>query len=103
VFAALFLLAAAASPHSLVAQLNSIKVLDTTALVPPPGARVAIVEFDDLECPTCARFNPLLKQAAANYRIPWIRHDFPDPLPQLEPQCGGLCALVRRQKQGPRR
>ena len=76
VFAALFLLAATASPRSLLAQLNSIKVLDTTALVPPPGARVAIVEFDDLECPTCARFNPLLKQAAANYRIPWIRHDF---------------------------
>jgi protein-disulfide isomerase len=75
-FAALGLFATAASPHSLFAQLNSIKVLDATALVPPPGARVAIVEFDDLECPTCARFNSLLKQAAANYKIPWIRHDF---------------------------
>lgn len=42
----------------------------------PPGARVAIVEFDDLQCPSCAHANPILEQAAAKYRIPWIRHDF---------------------------
>jgi protein-disulfide isomerase len=40
---------------------------------------VAIVEFEDLECPDCARANPLLKEAATNYKIPWIRHDFPLP------------------------
>jgi hypothetical protein len=32
-----------------------------------------------MECPDCARANPLLKEAAANYKIPWIRHDFPLP------------------------
>src|SRR5579863_887317 len=48
---------------------------DTSALRPPPGARVAIVEFDDLECPACAHANPLLKAAAAKYKIPWVRHD----------------------------
>jgi protein-disulfide isomerase len=37
---------------------------------------VAIVEFGDLECPACAHANPLLKQAAAKYNIPWVRHDF---------------------------
>jgi protein-disulfide isomerase len=37
---------------------------------------VAIVEFDDLECPACAAANPMLMQAAAKYGIPWIRHDF---------------------------
>ena len=37
---------------------------------------MAIVEFDDLECPACAAANPLLMQAAAKYGIPWIRHDF---------------------------
>ena len=63
-------------PHCLIAQLTPVKVLDASALNPPAGARVAIVEFDDLECPTCADYNPLLKQAAANYKIPWVRHDF---------------------------
>ena len=48
-------------------------------LHPPAGARVAIFEFEDLECPDCARANPLLKEAAAKYNIPWVRHDFPLP------------------------
>ena len=53
------------------------QVHDPAALKPPAGARVAIVEFDDMECPDCARANPLLKEAAAKYHIPWVRHDFP--------------------------
>ena len=40
-------------------------VHDPAALKPPPGAHVAIVEFEDMECPDCARANPLLKDAAA--------------------------------------
>ncbi len=32
-----------------------------------------------MECPDCARANPLLKEAAAKYNIPWLRHDFPLP------------------------
>jgi protein-disulfide isomerase len=55
---------------------NPIQVLDPSALHPPAGARVAIVEFDDLQCPACAVANPTLKAAAAQYKIPWIRHDF---------------------------
>src|ERR1700685_2429443 len=54
-------------------------VHDPSALRPPAGARVAIIEFEDLECPDCARANPLLKEAAAKYKIPWVRHDFPLP------------------------
>ncbi|MGA9669864.1 MAG: thioredoxin domain-containing protein [Terracidiphilus sp.] len=50
-------------------------VRDASALHPPAGARVAIVEFDDLECPACAAANPVLKAAAAKYQIPWIRHE----------------------------
>ncbi len=53
-----------------------MQVLDSSALHPPPGARVAIVEFDDLQCPSCAAANPILKAAAAKYHIPWVRHDF---------------------------
>jgi protein-disulfide isomerase len=57
-------------------QRQPTQVLDSSALHPPAGSRVAIVEFDDLECPACAAANPMLMQAAAKYGIPWIRHDF---------------------------
>ena len=53
------------------------EVLDASALKPPTGAHVAIVEFEDMECPTCAYSNPILKKAASQFAIPWIRHDFP--------------------------
>jgi len=55
------------------------QVHDPAALKPPAGARVAIIEFDDMECPDCANANPLLKQASEKYHIPWVRHDFPLP------------------------
>jgi protein-disulfide isomerase len=55
------------------------QVHDPAALKPPAGAHVAIVEFEDLECPDCARANPLLKEASGKYNIPWVRHDFPLP------------------------
>ena len=56
------------------------QVRDASVLKPPAGARVAIVEFEDMECPDCGRANPVLKKAAADYHIPWIRHDFPLPM-----------------------
>ena len=55
------------------------QVHDPSVLKPPAGARVAIVEFEDMECPDCARANPLLREAADKYKIPWVRHDFPLP------------------------
>jgi protein-disulfide isomerase len=54
-------------------------VHDPAALKPPAGARVAIIEFEDMECPDCANANAVLKDAAAKYNIPWVRHDFPLP------------------------
>ena len=56
------------------------QVHDPSVLKPPAGARVALVEWEDMECPDCARANPLLKEAAEKYRIPWVRHDFPLPM-----------------------
>jgi protein-disulfide isomerase len=53
------------------------QVHDPAALKPPPGARVAIIEFEDMECPDCRAANPLLKEASETYKIPWVRHDFP--------------------------
>jgi protein-disulfide isomerase len=50
---------------------------DMSTLKPPPGAHVALIEFADLECPMCARQNPVLKDASAKYHVPWLRHDFP--------------------------
>ncbi|HEX3472469.1 MAG TPA: thioredoxin domain-containing protein [Silvibacterium sp.] len=50
---------------------------DMSTLKPPTGSHVALIEFADLECPMCARQNPTIKDAAAKYHIPWLRHDFP--------------------------
>ena len=55
------------------------QVHDAAALKPPTGASVAIVEFLDLECPDCARANPMVKEAAAKFKIPLVHHDFPLP------------------------
>lgn len=57
------------------APASGTKVLDASALHPPAGARIAIVEFADLECPACAMANPSVKQAVEHYRIPWVRHE----------------------------
>lgn len=51
-----------------------------TVLRPPKGSQVAIVIFEDLECPMCRRTAPLLEQASKTYNIPVIRHDFPLPM-----------------------
>jgi protein-disulfide isomerase len=60
-------------------QSKTTTVHNAAALRPPTGARVAIVEFEDLECPDCAQANPVIKEAIEKYRIPWVRHDFPLP------------------------
>ncbi|MDR3737811.1 MAG: thioredoxin domain-containing protein [Terracidiphilus sp.] len=73
------LLAAAPASAQFAAPPRGTQVHDPGALKPPAGARVAIVEFEDMECPDCARANPLVREAAANYKIPLIRHDFPLP------------------------
>jgi protein-disulfide isomerase len=65
---------------------SGTQVHDATALHPPVGARVAIVEFSDFECPACAHANPTLMAAAAQYKIPWVRHDFLIPYHQWSPQ-----------------
>lgn len=57
-----------------------IQPKDTSALHPPPGAKVAIVEFADLQCPMCGHENPVIMQAVEHYHVPWMRHDFPLPM-----------------------
>jgi protein-disulfide isomerase len=77
--AGLTLLMAATAHAQFAAPAPTTQVHDASALRPPAGARVAIVEFADMECPDCAHANPLLREAAAKYGIPLIRHDFPLP------------------------
>ena len=48
-------------------------------LRPPKGSKVAILVFEDLECPDCARAAPLLHEAAKTYNIPLVQFDFPLP------------------------
>lgn len=52
---------------------------DTRALRPPKGAKVALVVFEDMQCPDCARAHPLVEEAARTYKIPVVRYDFPLP------------------------
>jgi protein-disulfide isomerase len=51
-----------------------------SVLRPPKGAQVAIVVFEDLQCPMCRRVAPLVEQASKVYKIPVVRHDFPLPM-----------------------
>jgi protein-disulfide isomerase len=50
------------------------------ALRPPKGSPVALVVFEDLQCPQCRRSAPVVAQAGQTYKIPIVRHDFPLPL-----------------------
>src|ERR1700728_2632448 len=76
---AAFFLLSAVVPASHFVHAQSTTVHDPAALKPPPGARVAIVEFEDMECPDCARANPLLRDAATQSHIPWCVTIFPCP------------------------
>jgi protein-disulfide isomerase len=50
---------------------------DTSMLRPPAGAKVAVYEFDDLECPACAHALPIIHAAIEHYKIPLVHRDFP--------------------------
>jgi protein-disulfide isomerase len=66
-----------------VALLASVAVAQepvNPALRPPKGSQIAIVVFEDLQCPQCRREAPLVQQAAKTYKIPVVRHDFPLPM-----------------------
>lgn len=60
----------------------SISAQDTvnSVLRPPKGSQVAIIVFEDLQCPMCRRTAPLVEQASKTYKIPVVRHDFPLPM-----------------------
>jgi protein-disulfide isomerase len=53
---------------------------DTSMIKPPLGAKIAIYEFEDLECPACARAHPIVVQALEHYKIAFVRKDYPLPM-----------------------
>jgi protein-disulfide isomerase len=72
-----FALLLLAVPLVLSAQSTApTQVKDASLLKPPSGARVALVEFADYQCPFCGAVNPILRAAVDKYHIPWVRHDF---------------------------
>ena len=53
---------------------------DTSMLRPPKGSKVALLVFEDYQCPDCARAAPVLHEAAKKYNIPLVQYDFPLPM-----------------------
>jgi protein-disulfide isomerase len=53
---------------------------DASSLKPPAGAKVAVVVFEDLQCPDCARAYPLVWETANAHKVPVVLHDFPLPM-----------------------
>ena len=51
-----------------------------SVLKPPKGSALAIVVFEDMQCPQCRRVAPLVEQASKTYKIPLVRYDFPLPM-----------------------
>jgi protein-disulfide isomerase len=49
---------------------------DMSALHPPAGHHMALVVFEDMQCPACAALDPLLLDANQKYGIAVVRHDF---------------------------
>jgi len=52
---------------------------NTSMLKPPVGDRIAVIEWEDLECPACAHAFPIVHDAVKHYSIPLVRYDFMIP------------------------
>src|SRR5438477_11434217 len=56
---------------------------DPALLRPPKGAAVAMVVFQDLQCPMCRTDAPLEEKAAKAHKNRIVRHDIPHPMHNL--------------------
>ncbi len=50
---------------------------DTTVLRPPAGSKVAMIVFEDLGCPACAKAHPFEIEAVGQTHVTLLRYDFP--------------------------
>ncbi len=74
---------------------------DTTILRPPAGSNVAIIVFEDLGCPGCAKAHPLEIEAAQQYHVPIVRYDFPIPA-HVWTFSGAVCARYLQDQVSPK-
>ena len=75
-------LASVAASAQLSVPANQVSIHPDAAatasiLKPPAGAKVAILEWEDLECPACSRAFPIVHEAVKHYNIPLVERDFP--------------------------
>lgn len=93
----LFVLVIASFVASLITMASTVGAAaqDTpdTVLRPPKGSQVAIVVFEDLQCPMCRRTAPIVEQASKTYKIPVVRHDFPLPMHNWSYQAAVMARL----------
>ena len=54
---------------------NATPFRDTSSFKPPAGVKVAIVEFEDLECFACSQAAPIVTAAIRQYKVPRVHHD----------------------------
>lgn len=80
IFARFFAVLSLILLFAMTAPLATAQETPESVLRPPKGSQVAIVVFEDLECPMCRRTAPLVEEASKTYKIPLIRHDFPLPM-----------------------
>jgi protein-disulfide isomerase len=52
---------------------------DGSSFKPPTRAKVAVVVFEDLQCPACAAAYPAVWSTATAQHVPVVLHDFPLP------------------------
>jgi protein-disulfide isomerase len=53
---------------------------DGSKLKPPAGHNVAIVVFEDMQCPDCRRAAPLVEEVSKAQNVPVVHYDFPLPM-----------------------
>lgn len=67
-------------PIIVLLSLTAVAQEVPSVLRPPKGSPLALVVFEDLQCPQCARAAPLLAQASQTYKIPLVQYDFQLPM-----------------------
>jgi protein-disulfide isomerase len=73
---------------------------DTSVLRPPAGSKVAMIVFEDLGCPACAKAHPIEMDVVKQTHVTLLRYDF--PLPQhIWTFEGAVCARYVQETMGP--
>ncbi len=72
---------------------SAITYKDTSMIKPPVGSKVAIWEFEDMECPACAHDSSIVREAVRKYKLPYLRHDF--TLGPMHPWSGDSAVYAR--------